>query len=114
MGHSILSLQDQRFNPRVALGGCLININGETVSCEVSIDKTRFTWPKYTVKNEHGEVLCAFTPDDLWDGPIIYSICREASRLSSASLIVPGHGLMKKDEDDEDEETNDCEDTAEI
>lgn len=114
MGHSILSLQEDRFNTRVTLGGCLLNIDGETVECEVDIDQTKFTWPKFRVTNKQGEELCAFTPYDLWDGPILYSITREASRRSSVSLIVPSHGLLKKDDEDDGEETDSCSDVEEV
>lgn len=112
MGHNILSLHADRFNTRVALGGCLLNIDGETVACEVAIDQSKFTWPKFRVTNKQGEELCTFTPYDLWDGPILYSITPEAGRRASASLIVPSHGLLKKD--DEDEEMDDRENAAEI
>ena len=104
MSHNLFSLQHQSFNSRVTLGGCLININGSTVDCDVQVDTTNFTSPTYQVEDKGGRVLCTFRPYHLSDGPTLYSIEGASESGGDATLIVPNHGLLVNDEDDEDED----------
>lgn len=106
MSHNILSLQQDRFDTRAILGGCCININGETLDCVVDRDSTHFTNPTYTVTaKEGGQVLCTFRPYHLYGGPFHYEIEGVSRAGGSATLVVPGNGMLGGD--DEDEEADD-------
>ena len=122
MGHTILSLQQDRFDTRICFGGCLINIDGETVDCEVEkTDSARFTNPTYLVfpkqdietRNRHLQYgvrqkeICTFRPYHLNDGPFMYSIERVSKCGGDATLIVPAHGMLdhyKEDLGEDDDE----------
>lgn len=104
---NILELQRDRFNIRITLGGCMININGGTVDCDLSLDTTNPTSPTYTVKRKLSEeILCTFRPYHLYAFSNvrvneIYMIEGASNLGGTAALIVPLHGLFDDDEDDE-------------
>lgn len=101
MSHNILSLQQDRFDTRVMLGGCLININGGTFDCSVSTDRTNVTSPTYTVREvSSGEVLCTFRPYHLSEGPVFYQIAGASALGASATLVVPTHGMLQYPEEE--------------
>lgn len=103
MGHSILSLQQDRFDTRLVFGGCLININGETFDCELVKNGENFTNPTYTVINkENNEELCTFRPYHMNGGPLYYEIEGASQSGGSATLIVPEHGMLSNPDDDYD------------
>lgn len=96
MSHSILSLHESHFDTRICFGGCLININGETVDCEVTCDKTNFTSPTYTViEKETNKEICTFRPYHMYGGPFFYQIEGVSDSGGDAMLIVPEHGMLK-------------------
>lgn len=101
MSHNILSLQQDRFITRILLGGCLININGNTLDCQVSVDTTNATSPTFTVREaEFGDVLCTFRPYHLSEGPLFYQIAGASLLGASATLVVPTHGMLQCQEEE--------------
>lgn len=95
----------------------MININGDTVDCDLLLDTTNPTSPTYTVKRKLSEeVLCTFRPYHLYVFSNvrvnnIYMIQGASNLGGTAALIVPLHGLF----DDEDEADDDeaCEGAVE-
>lgn len=107
MSHNILSLQAQRFDVRAVLGQCMLNINGETVDCKVEKDSTYLTNPTYKVrKQDGGEVLCTFRPYHMHGGPFHYQIEGVSRCGGDAALIVPGNGLVVRDDGEDDSDDN--------
>lgn len=104
---NILELQRDRFNTRIALGGCMININGGTVDCDLSLDTANPTSPTYTVKRKLSEeALCTFRPYHLYVFSNVrvndvYMIEGASILGGTAALIVPLHGLFDDDEEDD-------------
>lgn len=102
MSHNLLTLHGERFDTRVRLGGCLININGETKDCTVERDGTNMTSPTYTVVDKDtGAELCTFRSYHLHGGPFWYQIEGASESGGEATLIVPDHGLFDEPEDEE-------------
>lgn len=96
MSHNILSLQQDCFITRILLGGCIININGNTLDCQVSVDTSNITSPTFTVSDvERGAVLCTFRPYHLSEGPLFYQIAGASLLGASATLVVPTHGMLQ-------------------
>ena len=109
MSHNFLSLAREHFDVRTALGGCLINIGGETVECEVTKSQSGAT---YTVtRKDTGAELCTFRPYHLWGTGMMYQIDGASHGYASATLIVPRHGLLTQEEEAEDKEEHE-DDTA--
>jgi hypothetical protein len=105
MSHNILSMLEQRFDVRATLGQCMLNINGETVDCEVEKDSTYAKNPTYKVrkkKEDGGEVLCTFRPYHLHGGPFHYQIEGVSRSGGDAALIVPGNGMLERDDEEDD------------
>jgi hypothetical protein len=107
MSHNILSLGTHSFNVRVTLGGCMVNINGHTVDCEVEVDSRNRCNPTYIVTDmAGGQELCTFRPYHLHGGPLMYDIEGASDSNGYATLIVPQHGMLDREEEedfDEDE-----------
>ena len=102
MSHSILSLGQDRFDARIVLGGCLINIGGETVECTVAKDNTNFRNPTYTVTKAHAvKALCTFRPYHVHGGPMLYQIEGASAGRGDATLVVPAHGMLSSEDEDE-------------
>lgn len=109
MSHNILSLIQDRFDVRLALGECMININGKTVDCTVTREKTHSSQPTYTVvSKETGRELCTFRPYHLHGGPFLYQIEGVSTCGGDGSLIL-GHAWMLKGSDDHEFDTDDDE-----
>ena len=90
MSHSVVSLFAEQFDTRAALGGCLININGETHECSLDRDDTYAASPTYTVRETRTrESLCTFRPYHLHGGPVMYHIEGVSLAGGDAALIVP-------------------------
>jgi hypothetical protein len=98
MSHNFLSLAREHFDVRTAFGGCLINIGGETVECEVTKSRPGAT---YTVtRKDTGAELCTFRPYHLWGTGMMYQIDGASHGYGSATLIVPQHGLLERGDDE--------------
>lgn len=83
---------------RILFGGCLLNIDGETVECTIVRDGANATSPTYQVHHkESGEELCTFRPYHLEGGPVLYEMAGVSANLAHATLIVPRHGLLPDD-----------------
>lgn len=94
--HNIISLQQDAFDTRIIFGGCMININGETLECRVEKEKeSNFKHPRYTVyDSETGEQLCYFSPYHLSDGPLFYQIDGVSQSGGDATLIVGNQSFL--------------------
>lgn len=107
MSSTILALHAIRFPTRIALGGCLINFEGETYACEVEQDSANPTSPTFIVKDkETRKELCTFRPWNVWWlSETAFQIDGAAyKRRSSATLIVPTHGIVGADHEEDTEE----------
>lgn len=99
---NVLYLNHISFNTRIALGGCMINIDGETKDCEITYDKEYRMYAVHVSCRKicefaihHIEPFCGMPT--MFD---IGSINREGKEVV---LIIPTHGLLEKDMGDEDE-----------
>ncbi len=110
MPHTILSLQAERFDTRAVLGGCLLNIDGETFDCVVDKDSANFTSPTYTVQEKTSRrQLCTFRPYHLSGGPLLYQVAGASEVGGDATLIVPRNGMLDEEEgEDQNEEGWPC------
>lgn len=110
MAHNILSLYEDRFDARASLGGCLINVNGETCDCILEKDSENMRSPTYLVKEKGtGRKLCTFRPNHLSGGPLWYQIEGASEHGGDATLMIPEHGMLSKADcdfgDDEGQDT---------
>lgn len=80
------------FNSRLALGGCSINIGGETLDCDVAVVKGRPGEAVYVVtEKESGRELCTFSPwhVNTLPSPMMFAIECAHRGVADATLIVP-------------------------
>lgn len=102
---NIIARFAHHFDSRIIFGGALLNINGETVDCEV----TRLPNGSYAFRSPDGKDLC----DPLWEyyidpvGDLIpanmFQLEMASESGGDATLILP---LLWKRETDEDQD--DC------
>lgn len=91
MSHNFLSLTQDRFVTRAILGGCVVNINGETLDCELhQVETTGLLTLNFELRvPKSSKVICAFNHYHLEGGPQMYQI-RGAScnGIGDATLIL--------------------------
>lgn len=91
MGHTILSLAQDRLTERCMLGKPMMNIGGETYDVDVVTEKGySITSEKYKVyKKGTKELLCEFCPWHMHNGPDMYQIEGvSVNGIGDATLIV--------------------------
>lgn len=104
MTTTILTLHTVRFDTRVALGGCLMNIDGETYECAVTKDSHyNFRSPTYTVMDKQsGRTLCTFRPHHVFGlAAQLFQIQGVSTSGGTGTLIVPLHGMLDCEEEED-------------
>jgi hypothetical protein len=107
MSLNILQLGQQQFNTRIAFGGCILNLNGETYDVTVTRNVENRSSPTYSVEDkETKKRLCTFRAyhlSNLDPAGTMYQIEGVSQSGGDGTLIVPLHGLFKEavDEDDD-------------
>lgn len=91
MSHNFLSLMQDRFVTRAILGGCVVNINGETLDCELhqlDVDRPLSLQFRLTKPNST-EIICDFNAYHLEGGPQLYQITgASCNGIGDATLVL--------------------------
>lgn len=76
------------FNVRIALGGCLINIHGATIPCEI---KASGRDGEYKITTDNDEIIYFYENDmfPLGQSGIMFTIDNALDDGMSATIIVP-------------------------
>lgn len=107
MSHNFLSLTQDRFVVRAMLGGCVVNINGETLDCELhQVETTGSLTLNFELRVPNSnKVICSFSQYHLEGGPQMYQIAgASCNGIGDATLILFENLLDNMFEDFEDEE----------
>ncbi len=104
MAHNIISLSQLHFNSRIIFGGCLLNVNGETIDCDIDIsDNNTYTIINHETKEEVG----TFRPYHIHGGPIYFQIEGLSQSGGDGTLIVPEHDMLTEPDDIDDQYVDD-------